>query len=289
MTRRYVVNGEVVPADEAVVNVRDRGFLYGDGAFETMRVYGGSVFAWDAHLDRLDRTCEILSMDHGIERDQLHEWVHLALEANEVSEAAVRLSITRGVQPGKLTPATTVDPTVVVIVRPLERGGTQGTSTWSDPAQVRMVEVAKIPDEALPARAKTHNYLNGILARLELEEGDDEALLCDLEGNLMEGTTSNVFVVDDGTIFTPSTAGPVLPGITRETVIDLAETLEISLEETTLTPKALFTADEAFLTNSTKEIWPIGTVDGQEIGGGPITEDLQTSFNERIESQHYNG
>lgn len=287
MTRKYLVDGEIAPAREATVSVRDRGFLYGDAAFETMRSYGGTIFAWEQHLDRLDNTCDILSLDHGVSRDQLHRWVQQTLAANDLDEAAVRLSITRGMQPGVLTPKPTVDPTVVIIVRPLSRGGIEGEPTWSDPATVGIVDTMKVPSEAVPARAKTHNYLNGILARLELASDEDEAIMCDSEGTLTEGTTSNIFVVDEGTLLTPPLSGPVLPGITRQTVLELADDLGIQTVETSLRPTELYRADGAFLSNTTAEVWPIGTVDGDPIGIGPVTERIQTAFNELIEAEHY--
>lgn len=287
MTLTYLVDGELVPADEAVINVRDRGFLYGDASFETMRVYGGSVHAWERHMDRLDDTCDLLAITHDIPRGQLKQWVDRVLDANNESEAAIRLSITRGIQPGVLSPAPEIEPTVVIIIRPLTRGGIEGSPTWDGPAAVRIVDVTKIPDDAIPARAKTHNYLNGILARLELDESEDEAIMCDREGSIMEGATSNLFVVEEGTLATPPVSTGVLPGITRATVLELADNLEIPVEETRITPEILRTADEAFLTNSTAEVWPIGTIEGEPRTSGPVTERLQTAFCEAIEAAHY--
>ncbi len=287
MTLTYLVDGELVPADDAVVNVRDRGFLYGDAAFETMRVYGGSIHAWDRHMDRLDDTCDLLALAHDIPRGRLKQGVDRVLDANDESEAAIRLSITRGVQPGVLSPAPEIEPTVVIIIRPLNRGGTEGAPTWDGPAAVRIVDVTKIPDDAIPASAKTHNYLNGILARLELHEDEDEAIMCDREGTITEGATSNLFVVEDGRLMTPPVSTGVLPGITRATVLELADHLEIPVEETRISPEMLRTADEAFLTNSTAEVWPIGSVDGVQLSRGSITDSLQTTFCEAIEAEHY--
>lgn len=287
MTLRYLVDGEVVPADRATVDVRDRGFLYGDAAFETLRVYNGSLFAWPAHHARLEATCEVLSLEHGLAPDRLRGWVHRALEANDLEEAAVRLSITRGVQPGVLTPDAAVDPTVVVIVRPLGRGGLGGTPTWDAPAATRIVETEKVPDAAIPASAKTHNYLSGVLARLELGPDEDEAIMLDADGLVTEGTTSNLFVVDDGTLVTPPLSRPVLPGVTREGVLALAEALGIPTAEADLDPERLRAADEAFLTNTTAEVWPVATVDGEPVGGGPVTDRLARAFRGAVEAHHY--
>ena len=285
--RTYHVDGDLVPAREATVSVDDRGFRYGDAAFETLRAYGGTVFAWDAHVERLERTCELLSLEHGLAAADLQARIDETLAANDLADAYVRLSITRGVQPGKLTPDPEVDPTVVVYVKPLPRGGLEGEPVWDGPATVQTVETRRVPDEAIPAAAKTHNYLNGILARAELEDAADEALMCDLEGHVSEGATSNLFFVRDGELFTPTIDGPVLPGITREIVLELAAEDGTPTREGRYELADVLEADEAFLTNRTWELRPIATLDGREIGGGPITERLSRLYDERVERLCY--
>jgi len=295
----YHVDGDLVPASEATVNVRDRGFLYGDAAFETMRAYGGKVFEWNAHMDRLRETCKVLDFDHGLSDAELRERVDDTLAANELAEAYVRLSITRGVQPGKLTPDTEVDPTVVVIVSQLPRGGRGDESVWDGPATLQTVKTKRVPDESIPSQAKTHNYLNGILARLELRVSDaDEAVMVDVDGHVTEGATSNLFFVRDNALRTPSLDGPVLPGITRRVVLELAAEEGIPVEEGQYTPEEIRNADEVFLTNSTWEIRPVETVDGLSVGddeddgstetaAGPVTTLLSRLFDARVESTHY--
>ena len=297
--RFYHVDGDLVPASEASVSVDDRGFRYGDAAFETLRAYGGSIFEWDAHADRLERTCETLALDHGLSRADLRTRIDEVLAGNDLDDAYVRLSISRGVQPGTLTPQPDVDPTVVVYVAPLPRGGVDGEPVWDNPATVRTVETRRIPDESIPASAKTHNYLNGILARLELRADDgseefvaDEALLLDAEEKVTEGATSNLFVVDDGTLYTPTTDGPVLPGITRRVVCELAAEMALPVEEMRLDADDVRGADEAFLTNTTWECRPIETIDGDATvgadgGGGPITSRLQRAFDRLVERRCY--
>ncbi|XVH30702.1 aminotransferase class IV [Haloferacaceae archaeon DSL9] len=286
----YHVDGELVPAEAASVNVRDRGFLYGDAAFETMRAYNGRLFEWRAHADRLRETCEILRLDHGLSDDDLYDRITATLAANGLDDAYVRLSVTRGVQPGKLTPGPAVDPTVVVIVAPLPRGGTGGESVWDDPAVLQTVRTRRTPDRSMPARAKTHNYLNGILARLELRVSDaDEAVMLDSDGRIAEGATSNLFFVRDNALRTPSLDGPVLPGVTRATVLDIAHEEGIPVEEGEYAPSDLREADEAFATNTTWEIRPIERVDGIEVADGPVTTLLGKLFDARIEADYYGG
>ncbi|MES3517605.1 MAG: aminotransferase class IV [Natronomonas sp.] len=288
---KFHVDGQLCERDEATVSVEDRGFRYGDAAFETLRAYGGEVFAWDRHVDRLRSTCETLGMPDVVP-DDLPLRVAETLSASDLEDAYVRVSITRGVQPGKLTPGEAVDPTVVVVTKPLPRGGVEGSSVWAEPAVAQSVKTRRIPDSALPADAKTHNYLNGILARLELrrasgpEYSPDEALLRDTDGNVAEGATSNVFFVDDGVLKTPA-KGAILPGITREVVLELAESEEFPIERSGYSISDVRNADEAFFTNTTWEIRPIASLDGIDIGGGPMTTLLSRLYDERVEARCY--
>jgi branched-chain amino acid aminotransferase len=311
MRQYFHVNGELCPTEEATVNVRDRGFLYGDAAFETLRAYGGTIFEWEAHVTRLQTTAETLGMADAVpNKRDLATRIRETLMANDLADAYVRLSITRGVQPGKLTPRPEVDPTVVIIVEELPRGGCEGAPVWDGPATVRTVQTQQIPDEAIPATAKTHNYLNGILARLELRRSTDdsssdrsttteedssspadEALLHNREGHLIEGTTSNLFFVSDGVLRTPSVEEPLLPGVTRQTVLDLARRHNIPVETGCYTIADVRSATEAFLTNTTWELRPITTINGATISNesGTITERLQQLFCELVEHRHYMG
>jgi branched-chain amino acid aminotransferase len=284
---QYHVNGRLVPADEATVRVDDRGFLYGDAGFETCRAYGGSIFEWAAHRDRLVETCVTLGMGGAVPAD-LRDRIETTLDANDLADAYVRVSVTRGVQPGKLTPDPEVDPSVVVIVKPLPRGGTEGASVWDDPATVRTVDRRRIPAAAMPADAKTHNYLDGILARLDLRGTDaDEALLRDTAGFVAEGATSNVFFVADGVLKTPALSGPILPGVTRAVVLDLAADLDVPVETGSYGVDAVREADEAVLTNTTWEVRPVAAVDDVAVGGGPVTDRLASAFDRRVEARHY--
>ena len=294
----YHVGGELVAASEATVNVRDRGFLYGDAAFETMRAYGGDVFEWEAHMDRLAETCAVLGLDHGLTNTDLQTRVDETLDANDLQEAYVRLSTTRGVQSGKLTPDREVDSTVVVIVSELPRGGQGSQPVWDGPVTLQTVKTKRVPDVSIPARAKTHNYLNGILARLELRvTGADEAMMVDTDGHVTEGATSNLFFVRDNALRTPTLDGPILPGITRRVVLELAAKEGIPVDEGTYKPDEIRSADEVFLTNSTWELRPVERVDGLPVGddgdeadgtaAGPVTTLLSRLFDARIEANYY--
>jgi len=293
---RYHVDGEVVPASEATVSVEDRGFAYGDAAFETLRAYGGEIFRWEDHAARLADTCETLGLDHGLAASDLKGRIDETLAANDLADAYVKCSITRGVQPGTLDPQPEVEPTVVVIAKPLPRGGVDSEPVHDGPAALQTTKTRKPASRALPADAKTHNYLNGILARLELRvTGADEALMLDPEGNVAEGATSNLFFADGAALKTPSLDGPILPGITRRTVIEIAEEEGIPVEEGTYAPDAVREADEVFLTNSTWGIRPVRRVDGLAVGGdgegaeGSLTALLSRLFDRYVEERYYDG
>jgi branched-chain amino acid aminotransferase len=266
--------------------------MYGDAAFETLRVYDGDPFEWTAHRERLQRTAETLGFAQAVPTD-LRRRVRETLDANELNEAYVRLSVSRGVQPGKLTPDPTVDPTVVVVVAELPRGGPNGDPIWDGPARVETVRTRRIPDAALPADAKTHNYLNGILARLELRRSSldgpaaEECLIRDVDGYVTEGATSNLFFVSDGTLKTPTTDLSLLPGVTRSVVLDLAAEADVPIEAGRYTAESVRKADEAFLTNSTWELRPVESVDGVELGAGPITRTLTDAFDALVQRRHY--
>jgi branched-chain amino acid aminotransferase len=286
--RLFHLDGELVPAAEATVSVQDRGFTYGDAAFERLRVYGGDVFAWEAHADRLKTTCDLLSLDHGIPSDELHGRILDTLDANGLYDACVRLSISRGVQAGRLDPEPEIDPTVVIIVRPLPRGGIGGDSVWDEPATLRTVRTRRVPNDAIPAEANTHNYLNRILARLELRGSDaDEALMLDTQGRVAEGATSTVFAVDGDGLLTPARSGPVRPASSRSTIIDIATEEGIPVREATIQATTLRDAEELFCTNSTWEVRPVEEVDGVPFDTGAVTELLAHRYRERVEGACY--
>jgi branched-chain amino acid aminotransferase len=282
MTAYCHLDGEVVPLADATVSVRDRGFRYGDAVVETVRAYGGHLFRPEAHLDRFAEGCDRLGFDPGVDRAALRARLAATLEANGLADAGLRLSVSRGVDDGGLTPPADPDPTVLVTAESLPRGGRDGERPWDGPASVQTVRTRHVPDDVVPARARTHSSLDRVLARRELVEGADEALLRDADGNVAEGTASNLFFVADGALCTPSLDGPVLPGVTREVVLELAEGESFPVEEGSYTPADVRAADEAFLTGTTRELRPVATVDGVDVGGGPVTALLSRLFDERV-------
>lgn len=268
-SRTYHVDGELVPAASATVHVDDRGVTHGDAAAETLRVYGGDPFRWTAHAERLAGTCGTLGLDHGLDDAELRARIDETLGANDLVDAAVTLSITRGRPRDRAGPPLDIDPdpdtspTVVVTVAPLPRGGVGSDPVYDGPAVLQTTKTRRVPDRAIPADALTHSRLNGVLARLELRvTGADEALLRDADGAVTGGAVSTLFFADGDALRTPSLDGPVRPGVVRRTVIGIAESEGIPVEAGTYTPDEVRGADEAFLTNATWGIRPVATVDG---------------------------
>jgi len=280
------LDGRVVPLSEAAVGVRDRGVRFGDAAVERLRVYGGEPFEWAAHLRSLEGSLarlgfpEVLPPDDDV-RDRVAE----TLDANDLTEALVEVTVTRGTQAGDLRPEPRVDPTVLVTADPLPRGGVGGDRAWAGPATLATVETRRPPAAALPADATTHNRLPEVLARRETDA--DEALLRTVGGHVTDGADSSLFLVHDGTLYTPSTDLPVRPRVTRRVVLDVARGESFPVETGRYNAVDVREADELFLASPTWEVRPVAAVDGHEKPVGPITRLCQQLFDRRVEAAHY--
>jgi branched-chain amino acid aminotransferase len=288
--RYYHVDGEVVPASEATVSVADRGFRLGDAAVERMRAYGGEVFRWSAHADRLGGACADLGMAGAVPED-LPLRVAETLEANGLADAAVRVHVTRGDGPG-LTPPAEPDPTVVVAVEGLPRGGRDGERTWSEPAVVGTVSRRRIPEAAVPGAERTHGALDRVLARRELSRAaneryrPDEALLRETDGTVAGGAASELFWVNDGVLRTSAARGRA-PLAVRGLLLELAEGESFPVETGPFGLEEVRGADEAFLANHRWELRPVASVDGLAAGDGPITRLLGRLYDEEVQRRCY--
>lgn len=264
MTEKVYINGQFFLRDEAKVSVFDHGYLYGDGVFETMRAYGGQVFKLEEHLDRLFRSAAGIQLEVGMTREELKGAIYRCLEANGLTEAYIRLSVSRGPGPVGLDPEPCPEPTVVIVTREF-RGYPE--EMYKQGIQAIIARTRRIPPECLDPGIKSANFLNGILARLEAHRaGAQEAIMLNLEGHICEGTVSNVFWVEGETLSTPPLSAGILGGITRQTVLELAPRLGLRVEERLAPPEVLYEAPEVFLTNTTFEIMPVVQVDQKLIG-----------------------
>ena len=263
------INGGLVPRQEARISAFDRGFLYGYGIFETMRSYNGHVFRIGQHLSRLRLSAEQLSFGGELDASQLERAVYDTLEANNLSDARIRLTVSAGEGERGVNPSTSTSPTVMVIAEELIL-----PSPESYEEGIRAVTVAtRRNSKSTLSRTKSLCYLDSLIAKHEAATaGADEAILLNDSELVAECSTSNIFLIIDGNLVTPSLDSGVLPGITRGVVLELARGFGIAVEERNVLADEMLTADEAFITNSIVEILPVSRIDGNVVGSGKVGE-----------------
>jgi branched-chain amino acid aminotransferase len=277
------VNGKFVKKSEAVVSVFDHGLLYGDGVFEGIRAYDGRVFKLEEHVARLYDSAKVLQLKLPMAPKEMSEAVLETLRRNQLKDAYIRLVVTRG--PGDLgvDPALCSNPTIFIIA--------EAMATVLGPREPKVVRLAMSTIRRDPVDATTHeikslNYLNSILAKIEANNvGADDAILLDRRGFISEASVTNLFIVKDGKVATPSTAAGILHGITRARIIKLCSNLGIEVRERDVTPFEVLTADEVFLAGTKSEILAVGSVKDVKIGtggAGPITSRLVKEFSKVV-------
>jgi branched-chain amino acid aminotransferase len=266
------LNGRVVSASRAQISVFDRGLLYGDGLFETVRAYHGKPFALDEHLARLKVSARFLGIVLPRKAWQRDILALLARNRLQKTDAWVRITVTRGVAALGLAPPTRTHPTIIIGTGPLDPAITT--------AQRRGVRVTFLPfaRNGFLAEHKVLNYLPGVLGKvIAVRHRAFEGLFVNAEGEVTEGTTSNLFIWYRGQLCTPPIAG-ILPGLTRRLVIEAAVADGVRVTERAVTTSDMLAADEAFLTSSLIEVVPITGVDAQATGDGqvgPCTQRIQ--------------
>jgi branched-chain amino acid aminotransferase len=277
------VNGVLVPEDEATISVFNAGFNFADGVFEGIRVYGGRVFRLDQHLDRLAASAAAFELDLGMSVGALRGEVLRWLAANGVdSDFHFRPIVTRADRhPPRMDPRfSSGDPTVVIV----------GGAVSQPPAGVAAVlsSVRRPAPSVLPAHVKSLSYGPALLARLDaIRRGADEAIMLDELGLVAEASVANLFAVARGVLLTPVPRA-CLDGITRRAIIDLSRERGYRALEVELTPEALASADEIFLTGTSAEVTPVLTLDGRPVAdgeAGPITRELAAAYRDLVYSE----
>ena len=275
------VNGHIVPESEAVVSIRDRGFLQGDAVFDTTRTFGGRIFRLDEHLDRLFGSLKYMRIDPGLTKDDFARLTMEVLNANmplldDDDDYWVSQRVSRGVRVNGED-----RPTVVIECAPLPFEAR--ARYYRDGLPVVVPSVRRTPPESQSPRAKMHNYVNLVQAELEVRSQNPDAwpILLDTNGNLAEGPGSNIFIVKDGAVMTPKEQF-VLAGISRRVTIELAQELGIEVHETDIDLFDAYTADEAFVTSTSFCICPVSSFNGSNVADGavpgPVTDRLTKAY-----------
>lgn len=277
--RLVYINGRLVPKSEALISVFDHGLLYGDGVFEGIRAYAGRIFKLDEHLERLYNSARAITLEIPLTKEGMREAVVQACRANPLDDAYIRLVVTRGVGDLGLDPWKARDPQVIIIVDEIVL---YPREVYEEGIEAIIVSTCRNDPRALNPAVKSLNYLNNILAKIEVHHaGAHEGIMLNVQGFVTEATGENIFIYRGGRLVTPPVWAGALPGITRAVVMELACEEGVLMVEDIFTPYELYTADECFLTGTAAEIVPVVKVDGRLIGEGkpgPITKRLMEKF-----------
>lgn len=283
-------NGELMPESDVRISFRDRGWLFGDTAFDVARTFGGKTFKLREHVDRLYRTLSYLQIDPGMKAVEMCRISERVVEANAPlldldRDYWVGQRISRGLMPVDGEEAEDPGPTVVVDCTPLPLSSR--ASDFRDGIEVVVPSVRRTPPEAMSPKAKMCNYINLILGDLEAKARNPRAwaVLLDTSGNIAEGLGSNFFLVRDGALFTPR-ADFVLPGISRDVVMQLAAEIGIECHEADLSMFDAYNADEAFLTSTSLCLCPVRSINGTAMKDpaipGSLTAELTAAYGDLV-------
>jgi len=284
------VNGVLGPAEAAAVSPLDRGFLFGDSVYETIRTYGGRPFMLREHLVRLRRSADLLEIPFDRAPVEVEPEIHRTIEAAGCAETAIRVVLTRGRGPLGYAPDECGPPTVVIHARPCP----EIPGSWlSEGVDVAIVDVTRNARTSLDPAIKSSNLLNNFLAwRAARRLGAYDPILLNASGRMTEEASSNLFVIRKEHLLTPPAADGLLEGITRGLVLELARGDGLDTSEASLRADDLRSADEAFLTSTLKGILPIRRCDGWPIRHGrpgPITRRLTALFEARVQAETNTG
>ncbi len=279
MALKIWLNGKLVDREDAKITVFDHGLLYGDGVFEGIRVYNSKVFELDAHIKRLYESAKAIRLTIAISHSELAGAVEETVEANSITDGYVRLVVTRGVGTLGLNPFICKNGCIYIIADSIQL---YPEELYEKGMRIISATTVRNHPLAIPPQAKTMNYLNNILAKIEAIDNDvPEAIMYNHEGYVAEASGDNVLIVKDGVIYTPPAEAGALPGITRSIVIKLAKEDKLQVVEKNLTRFDLYVCDEFFLTGTAAEVIGIVEVDRRMIGDGkpgPITNLLRKKF-----------
>ena len=280
-TEKIWMNGELVDWADARIHVGAHGLHYGSGVFEGIRAYetpkGSAVFRLSEHLKRLDNSARLLHMELPFSVEELREACHELIAANGLPECYLRPIAFFGY--GELGVSAMGNPVDVVIMS-WPWGAYLGEEGLKNGISAKISSWQRIGPNVIPHVAKaTGVYLNSMLAVMEANRaGYDEAILLTDEGFIADGSGENIFAVKNGTIFTPDLSASILPGITRDTIIQIASDLGHEVVQKSLIRTDLYLADEVFMSGTAAEVTPLRAVDDHELGVGPVTLEIQKAY-----------
>lgn len=272
------LNGQFVPEAEAVVSVNDRGFLLGDGLFETMRVANGKPFRFAQHLERLTRGADFLKIKPPFTPKELEKFAAQLIGQNQMPEAVLRVMLTRGPGLRGYSPKNSGIPTLVMTLHPLPPQNADEPLQWS-----MVTSSFRIPASDALSSFKTTSKILNVLARAEAEtQGADEALLLNTNGEVAETAGGNLFWVYQEKICTVPTGRGVLPGITRAVVLEICQSLGLETNKRVIKPEHLRNAEGLFVTNSALGIVPVVAFDGEPVAPSPLVDQISSAYNEML-------
>ncbi len=281
MSIQVYIDGKYFAKEDAKISVFDHGFLYGDGVFEGIRAYNGRVWKLTEHLDRLYASAKSIWMEIPISWNEMEEVVLESLRRNNLKDAYIRLVVSRGYGDLGLDPRKCPKPTIVCIADSISL---YPEEVYTVGMKVISVATRRNPVDTLAPQVKTLNYLTGILAKISaVTLGYPEVIMLNKEGYVCEGTGDNIFIVKNGKLITPAAHLGILPGITRNAVMEMASELGYPVVEGVFTLHDVYTADECFLTGTAAEVIPVIMADARTIGTGtpgPMTWTLINRFRE---------
>jgi branched-chain amino acid aminotransferase len=276
------VNGRISKANEAVIPVYDHGFLYGEGIYETLRTYNRVPFLYERHMRRLRISAEHIKLDVPFDDATLLARIEETVAAaGDLREAYIRVLLTRGV--GELTYDLNATPTpsLVIIVKPADDPG----GRIDNGIKISLVSIVRNHPGSVNPIIKSNNLLNNALAMQEAHRrGGEEGLMCNFRGELSECSQSNFFIVRNGVALTPTSAAGLLEGVTRAFMFEVGRDVGVEVRDETLYPTDLETAEEVFITSTTRELSPVVRIDDRVIGAGTpgaVTTKLLTAYRKR--------
>ena len=281
MERIVYYNGVFAPEKKVSISPFNRGLLYGDGLFETLRAYSGRVFRLEQHLNRLAEGLQVLRIEPCPQAADIERAVYELLKRNKLSDASIRITLFRGGSEGP-EPQQGIAPALLITARPVAY---YREEDYAQGFRVHLVSPRRNSYSPL-SRIKSINYLDNILGRLEARDNNaQEALFMNSNGWVAEGATANIFMIKDTTLITPPLDARILPGITRAAVLEIAQRGSREVTEEAFSPEELLRADEAFLTNSLMEIMPLVMVNEHPVGSGipgPLTRELHQRYRKLV-------